>query len=112
MQRHGSVIGLAADKIEEYTTLHAAVWPEVLAMIRQCHIRNYSIFLHRLDDGRHYLFSYFEYTGDDYAADMAKMAADPATQRWWEFCMPCQRPLDSRAEGEWWASMKEVFHLD
>ncbi|MGC9349200.1 MAG: hypothetical protein ACP5JG_13735 [Anaerolineae bacterium] len=23
-----------------------------------------------------------------------------------------QEPLDSRAEGEWWANMEEVFHLD
>jgi hypothetical protein len=54
-------------------------------------------------------------TGEDavgFAADMAKMAADPTTQRWWLVCMPCQKPLDNRAVGEWWATMKEVFHLD
>ena len=66
-------------------------------MIQQCHIRNYSIYLRQLDDGRHYLFSYFEYTGTDFAADMAKMAADPTTQRWWSFCKPCQQPLADRA---------------
>ena len=43
---------------------------------------------------------------------MARMAADPETQRWWAVCMPLQRPLDTRAEGEWWASMEEVFHAD
>ena len=77
MKRYGSVIALRPDKIEEYKKLHAAVWPDVLKMIKQCHIRNYSIYLRRLPDGRHYLFSYFEYTGSDFAADMAKMAADP-----------------------------------
>lgn len=99
-------------KAEEHKALHAAVWPEVLAMIRDCHIRNYSIYLRRLDDGRLYLFSYFEYHGLDYAADMARMAADPATRRWWAVCMPCQRPLEGRAPGEWWAGMDEVFHTD
>jgi L-rhamnose mutarotase len=112
MKRYGMVLGLRAEKVEEYKRLHTAVWPEVLKGIHQCHIRNYSIFLRQLDDGQHYLFSYFEYTGADFAADMAKMAADPVTQRWWGLCMPCQKPLENRASGEWWANMEEVFHED
>ncbi|MCB0110505.1 MAG: L-rhamnose mutarotase, partial [Caldilineaceae bacterium] len=58
------------------------------------------------------LFAYFEYIGDDFAADMAKMAADPTTQEWWQVCTPLQDPLPTRAEGEWWATMDEVFHTD
>jgi L-rhamnose mutarotase len=106
------VIGLRPEKITEYKKLHAAVWPDVLKRIAQCHIRNYSIYLRQLDDGRHYLFSYFEYIGQDFAADMAKMAADPTTQRWWSVCKPCQQPLEHRAPEEWWAGMEEVFHCD
>lgn len=105
MKRYGSVIKVKTEKIEEYKRYHAAVWPEVLAMIRQCNIRNYSIFLK--DD---FLFGYFEYHGDDYAADMARMASDPKTQEWWTLMMPMQCPLETRVEGEWWASMEEVFH--
>lgn len=112
MQRYGMVIGLREDKIEEYKQLHASAWPDVLKMIRECNIQNYSIYLRRLDDGRHYLFSYFEYTGVDFQGDMDKMAADPTTQKWWSFCKPCQAPLDTRAEGEWWSAMEEVFHCD
>jgi len=112
MKRYGSIIGLRDDKIAEYRQLHAAVWPGVLQMITQCHIQNYSIYLRKLPDGRHYLFSYFEYTGGDFAADMAQMAADPVTQKWWSVCIPCQQPLEDRAAGEWWAGMDEVFHLD
>jgi L-rhamnose mutarotase len=107
MQRFGQLIGVKPEKLEEYVRLHAAVWPGVLAMIRQCGIRNYSIF-HK--DG--YLFSFFEYHGSDFAADMARMAADPLTQEWWAHCKPCQEPLETRAEGEWWANMQEVFHCD
>ncbi len=107
MKRHGSWIGVKPDKLEEYKKYHAAVWPEILDMIRQCNIQNYSIYY---KDGQ--LFSYFEYTGDDFAADAAKMAADPKTQEWWDIMMPMQTPLESRAEGEWWAEMEEVFHLD
>ena len=107
MKRHGSWIGVKPDKLEEYKKYHAAVWPEILDMISQCNIQNYSIYY---KDGQ--LFSYFEYTGDDFEADMAKMAADPKTQEWWDIMMPMQTPLETRAEGEWWAEMEEVFHLD
>ena len=43
---------------------------------------------------------------------MAAMAADPKTQEWWAVCMPMQAPLATRKEGEWWAGMEEVFHID
>ncbi len=112
VKRYGMVIGLNEDKLAEYKKLHAAVWPGVLKMIANCHIRNYSIYLRRMPDGKFYLFSYFEYTGNDFAADMAQMAADPTTQKWWKLCIPCQWPLPDRAEGEWWANMEEVFHCD
>ncbi len=112
MKRYGSVIEVKADKIEQYNKLHADVWPNVLAMINACNIRNYSIYLRRLPDGKHYLFSYFEYIGTDFDQDMAKMAADPTTQKWWDACKPCHTPLPDRAEGEWWADMEEVFHVD
>lgn len=110
MQRYGSVIGVKEDQIAQYKKLHAAVWPDVLAMITACNIRNYSIYLRKLPDGKHYLFAYFEYVGNDFKADMARMAADATTQKWWSVCMPCQEPLDDRGEGNWWADMEEVFH--
>jgi L-rhamnose mutarotase len=107
VQRYGMVIKVKPEKLALYRALHADPWPEVLATITACHIRNYSIYLKD-----NYLFSYFEYVGDDFAADMAKMAADPKTQEWWRLTDPCQEPLESRAPGEWWAKMEEVFHHD
>jgi len=112
VQRHGSVVGVKASQVARYTELHAAVWPEVLAIIERNHIRNYSIYLRQLAAGRHYLFSYFEYTGNDFAADMARIAAEPATQRWWAECVPCLELLPDRKPGEIWSGMEEVFHLD
>ena len=107
MQRFGQLIGVKPEKLEEYVRYHAAVWPEILDMIRQCNIRNYSIF-HK----DHLLFAYFEYVGDDFEADMAKMAADPKTQEGWDIMMPLQQPIPTRAAGEWWANLEEVFHTD
>ena len=107
MQRFGMVIKLKPEKIEEYKKLHNAVWPDVLKIISECNIHNYSIYL----KGDH-LFSYFEYTGSEFKSDMDKMAAQPATQKWWAVCKPCQVPLENRENGEWWANMEEISHLD
>jgi len=107
MKRYGQLIGVKSDKLEEYKKYHANIWPEILDMIRECNIQNYSIYY---KDGM--LFAYLEYVGDDFDADMAKMAADPKTQEWWDIMMPMQEPLETRAEGEWWANMEEVFHMD
>jgi L-rhamnose mutarotase len=112
MKRYASIIALNPGKEARYLELHGAVWPEVNAMISACNIRNFSIFMREMPDGVKYLFMYFEYHGADYQADMDKMAADPATQKWWEECKPCQVPLPNRAEGEWWAAMEEVCHHD
>ena len=107
MKRYGMVLGVRAERLEEYKEAHRNVWPEILAMIREYNIRNYSIYY---KDGM--LFSYYEYVGDDYEADMARMAADPKTQEWWAWMEPMQVPLATRQEGEWWAEMEEVFHTD
>ena len=112
MKRYGSVIELKVEKLDEYKKLHADVWPDVLAMIDKCNIHNYSIYLRQLPDGKFYLFSYFEYTGEDFKADCEKMAADETTQKWWDVYKPCQEPLSNRAEGEWWSDMEEVFHCN
>lgn len=109
MQRMGMVIGIRPERVAEYKALHAAVWPQVLARIAASHVRNYSIFLREPEN---LLFGYWEYHGDDFQADMAAIAADPETRRWWAVCGPCQQPLASRAAGEHWAMMAEVFHVD
>jgi L-rhamnose mutarotase len=107
MQRMAMVIGLKPEKVTEYKRLHTAVWPEVLSMISACNIRNYSIFL---KEPENLLVGYWEYHGSDFEADAAKMKADPKTREWWAVCMPCQEPLPTRREGEWWAMAEEVFH--
>ena len=101
------VIKLKPDRIEEYRKLHADAWPDVLRAISNGNINNYSIYLK--DD---LLFSYFEYIGNNYEKDMEIIAADPATQKWWDVCKPCQEPLESRNDGEWWSNMEEVFHCN
>ena len=112
MKRFGWVARLKPDKADEYVELHANAWSGVLDMIRQCNIQNYSIFLKTLPTGERYLFAYFEYTGDDFEADMQKMAAHEETQRWWAVCKPCLEPVEDLPPGEVWAPMQQVFWLE
>jgi len=107
MKRFGQLIHLKPEGAGEYIKQHAAVWPGVLKMITACKIRNYSIF--RKDN---ILFAYFEYVGTDFEKDMATMAADPETQRWWDVVKPLMEPVETRSIGEFWADMEEIFHLD
>lgn len=105
MKRCGRVIKIKPEKLEYYKDLHAHPWPEVTAAIAACNIRNFSIYYH---DG--YLFSYYEYDGDDYDCDMKRLGE--LTQRWLEETDKCQQPLDTARPGEWWADMVELFHQD
>jgi L-rhamnose mutarotase len=107
VERYASVIELRPEMEATYRELHLEPWPEVLASLKRAHVSNYSIFVR---DG--YLFSYLEYEGQDFEADMALVAEDPDTQRWWKLTDPCQRRLPTAAPGEWWAPAEELFHLD
>ncbi len=110
-RRFAWVTGLKPEKAAYYEQLHAAPWPAVNRMLKECHIQNFSIHKREID-GKVYLFAYLEYTGDDFDADMKKMAADPETQRWWKETDPCQSPLpDAAAAGKIWADTKEVYYL-
>lgn len=104
-KRFGQTIRLKPEGAAEYVRLHASAWPGVLERIRLSHIENYSIFLKDLT-----LFAYFEYTGSDFEKDMADMAADPETQRWWSVVKPLMEPLESCSSGEFWADMEEIFY--
>ena len=107
-QRMGFVIGINPADIPRYKELHAAVWPGVLERLKASNITNYSIFLREPEN---LMFGYWEYTGSDFEADMAAIAEDAITQEWWAVCGPMQRALETRAEGDWWAGMEQVFYL-
>lgn len=104
MKRYGKVIKIKPEKLAEYEELHANAWDGVLKKISECNIRNFSIHF-----GGGYLFSYYEYIGSDYEADMEKMAQDATTQKWWQLTDACQEKVDWASDGEWWSDLREVF---
>jgi L-rhamnose mutarotase len=46
MRRYSQIVKVKSDRIEDYERTHKRVWPEVLATIHDCNMRNYSIFRH------------------------------------------------------------------
>ena len=107
MRRFGQIGKLKPEKRDEYIKLHAEVWPEVLATIKECNITNYTIYNFKL-----LCFACFEYHGDDYEADMRKMANDEVTQRWWKHSKPCFEQFEVAGDEEYYIDMKEIFRLD
>ena len=107
VQRIGMVIGIKAGQISAYEALHAASNPGVRDLLEKYHMHNFSIYMRQLDDGKYYLFGYYEYTGTDYKADMEKLGAEPRNQKWLSVTGPMQAPLPGEQS---WAMMKEVYH--
>ena len=112
VQRQAWVTRLKPEKAAYYRQLHANPWPSVNAKLKECNIRNFSIYEREIA-GKTYLFAYLEYTGKDFDADMKKMADDPETQRWWKETDPCQSPLpEALKAGKIWSDTRELYHLE
>jgi L-rhamnose mutarotase len=89
--------------LAEYSHAHAAVWPEMLAALRETGWRNYSIFTR--PDGL--VIGYFE--TDDLAAAQAGMAERPVNARWQA---EMARFFVAAGPDESLDRLTEVFHLD
>jgi L-rhamnose mutarotase len=107
INRVGIVIGTNPNMIEMYRRVHMHNNPGVRDLLQKYNIHNFSIFIRKLDDGKEYLFGYYEYTGDDYDSDMTKLAAEPRNQEWLSLCGPCQITLNDEKS---WAVMEEIYH--
>ena len=118
VKRVGMVIGVKPEKIAKYKKLHAESNPGVRDLLNKYNMHNFSIYLHEID-GKYYEFGYYEYTGNDYEGDMAKLAAEPRpcrrgrgephNKKWLSICDPMQIPLKGYKS---WAQMEEVYHND
>lgn len=93
------------EQLQEYRARHAAVWPEMLAALRDTGWTNYSIFCR--PDGL--VIGYFE--TDDLANCMAGMAALEVNGRWQAdmagLFLPTQQGVDDGL-----VELTEVFNLD
>ena len=75
VKRVAMVTQLRPEKLAEYKRLHADSNPGVRDLLSKYHMRNFSIYLQKID-GKWYEFGYYEYTGNNFDADMATMAKE------------------------------------
>jgi L-rhamnose mutarotase len=88
----------------EYRRRHAAVWPEMLAALREAGARNYSIYLHGDD-----LFGVLDV--DDFNRFRTMMDQAPANARWQADMAALIDPNVDPSTG-FHRRLDEVFHLD
>ncbi|KAL1757801.1 rhamnose mutarotase [Schizophyllum commune] len=108
------IIKLKDEALEEYKTIHANVWPGVLAALERAHIVDYSINYYA---PLQLLIATMKYTGSDYEGDMKKVAEDPETQKWWAVTDGMQESFNEGATGSgkdvpWWTEVPEVFRFE
>jgi L-rhamnose mutarotase len=106
VKRVGMVIELRPDRLDEYRRLHADDNPGIRDLTEKYHMRNFSIFLQEIDS-RWYEFGYYEYTGDNFDADMAELAKEPRNVAWLNVCDAMQIPLPGASS---WTDMERVFY--
>jgi len=104
--RFGMVVGIDPAQIEAYKELHADSNPGVRDLLNKYHMHNFSIYIQEIE-GKWYEFGYYEYTGDDYDGDMAKLAGEPRNIEWLKLCNPMQIPLPGSQS---WTQMEPVYH--
>ena len=87
---------------KEYAKRHAAIWPELVKMIEEQGVGNYSIFWDKI------LFAYQECSGEGNSQDTTDV--DPITQKWWDMMADIMEVNPDNSPVT--IPIEEVFHLD
>jgi len=106
MARYCFLLQVRPELLPEYKERHAAVWPDLLAALRDSGWRNYSIFAR--PDGL--LVGYVE--ADDLDAAQRAMAATEVNGRWQAGMSRYFTGLDGRGPDEAFVLLEEIFNLD
>jgi len=77
MQKYAFTMQLKAGKLDEYKRRHNEIWPELIALLQQAGISDYSI---HLDEQTGVLFALLS-RADNHTMD--KLPEHPVMQRWW-----------------------------
>ncbi|HUA57458.1 MAG TPA: L-rhamnose mutarotase [Verrucomicrobiae bacterium] len=105
MPRYAFKLRIKADKIAEYEREHTRVWPELLAKLKAVGISDYSIFRRGQD-------LTLVLRVDDFEKAWDELDRDPVNQRWQEFMAPLFEAVPDKQDGERFAMLQEVFHLE
>ena len=103
MQRVAFKMKLFKGFEEEYKRRHAALWPDLQALLEQAGIKGYSIFL---DETTNDLIGFLT------IADATKLDAlpdDPVMKKWWAYMADIMETNDDKSPVS--IPLKEVFYL-
>ena len=104
MQRVAFLLRLRPGTEEAYDEAHAAVWPEMLALLKRAGVSQYSIF--RRDQ-----LLILSMQVEDFDETWARIEADPVNTRWQQAMAPYFAPLDPLRRGERFPMMQEIFFM-
>jgi|SRR5579884_3151243 L-rhamnose mutarotase len=105
MKRVCFVLQVKPERIAEYKDRHRAVWPEMLAALRETGWKNYSLFLRQ--DGL--LVGYLE--TEDFERARAEMAQRQVNERWQREMSEFFVHSNGTTPDDMMLPLEEVFHL-
>ncbi len=105
MQRVAFCLRLKEGAAEAYDKSHREVWPEMLSLLKQAGISEYSIF-------RRGELLILSMRVEDFDATWDMIERDPVNTRWQKEMARYFEPLEPLAQGERFPMMREVFYLE
>jgi L-rhamnose mutarotase len=104
MEKYAFKMKLNPGQAEEYERRHDAIWPELVALLKEAGVSDYSI---HLDEGTNTLFGVL-WRRDDHTMD--ELPNHAVMQRWWEMMRDI---METKPDGEPVATpLKRVFHME
>lgn len=103
-KRYAFMLRLRPGAAEAYEAAHRAVRPEMLALLKEAGISEYSIY--RRDD-----LLILTLRADDFEATWSRIENDPANLRWQAAMAPFFAPIEGLRPGERFPMLAEVFYL-
>lgn len=103
MERFAFKMKLKPGYAEEYRKRHAAIWPELSALLKASGISDYSIFL---DEDSHTLFAVQKQSGHESSQDLGN---NPIVQKWWAYMADIMETNPDLSPIT--LPLQEVFHL-
>jgi L-rhamnose mutarotase len=104
MPRYTFKMHLNPGQRDEYRRRHDAIWPELMALLKQAGVANYSI---HLDAETNILFAYLERPERH---GMDALPADPVMRRWWAYMQDIMATTPDGAPIA--VALEEMFYLE
>jgi L-rhamnose mutarotase len=104
LKRYAFMLRLRPGTEQAYEAAHRAVWPEMLQLLKDAGISEYSIY--RRDD-----LLILALRAQDFEATWSKIDKDPVNLRWQAAMAPYFAPIEGLRLGERFPMLEEVFYL-